>query len=91
MDKKQFVSLQTKAFEKLNELLDRDALSECEVKEMKALFQIMFGAEALVSLITNSTSKDKYSINIDVSNQNETKEKVKAAILDALTVDRQLN
>ena len=91
MDKKQFVSLQTKAFEKLNELLDRDALSGCEVKEMKALFQIIFGAEALVSLITNSTSKDKYSINIDVSNQNETKEKVKAAILDALTVDRQPN
>lgn len=91
MDKKQFVSLQTKAFEKLNELLDRDALSESEVKEMKALFQIIFGAEALVSLITNSTSKDKYSIQIDASNPNETKEKVKAAILDALTVDRQPN
>ena len=91
MDKKQFVLLQTKAFEKLNEVLDRDALSECEVKEMKALFQIIFGTEALVSLITNSTSKDKYSIKIDVSNQNEAKEKVKAAILDALTVDRQLN
>ncbi len=91
MDKKQFVLLQTKAFEKLNEVLDRDALSECEVKEMKALFQIIFGTEALVSLITNSTSKDKYSIQIDASNPNETKEKVKAAILDALTVDRQPN